>query len=151
MFYLLTAGYANSLISEEFQTQAQSKRMQFFQGIPASPIFFLSATSSFLPDLSSLIFPWQYFYLSFIKKRCQQHVLTISFSLLLPTMTTNLAHKSCGIIGKCPWWYDSFVSWDCKCFASWAFSFFSSSNKNNLGKETVWSIKEQNQRQKPWK
>lgn len=142
MFYLLTAGYANSLISEEFQTQAQSKRTQLLQGIPTSPFLFLSATPSLLKGLWSLIFPWQYFCLSFIKKHCQQHILTISFSFLIWAMTTNHTHKSCGIIGKWPWWYDSFLSWECKCFASWGFAFFSSFNRTNLGKETVWSTKE---------
>lgn len=103
---------------------------------------FLLATPSLRKGLSGFIFPWQYFYFSFIEKHCQQHTLTISFSFLLQTMTTNHAHKSCSIIGKCTWWYDSFLSWDCKCFASWGFAFFSSFSKNNLGKEAVWSIKD---------
>lgn len=111
-------------------------------GHPHLAIFGFVSYSSLLKGLWSLIFPWQYFCLSFIKKHCQQHILTISFSFLIWAMTTNHTHKSCGIIGKWPWWYDSFLSWECKCFASWGFAFFSSFNRNNLGKETVWSTKE---------
>lgn len=82
-------------------------------------------------------------FLSFLfSKHCQQHILTISFSFLLQMLTTDYTHKSCSVIGKSPWWYDSFLSLNWKCFAIYGFTFFSSFKKNTLGKESVWRTEE---------
>lgn len=57
-------------------------------------------------------------------------------------LTTDYTHKSCSVIGKSPWWYDSFLSLNWKCFAIYGFTFFSSFKKNTLGKESVWRTEE---------
>lgn len=136
MFYLSTAGCTNSLLSEGFQIQAQSKRMQLLQGIPTSPIFIF--VSYALPPKGPLR---PHFFLTVFFFSLRNIAMTHSYKLVSPfscklwlqIMHANLAPLLGSVHGGMTHFSAEILSW--------GFAVFSSFNKNNLGKEIFWSIK----------
>jgi len=63
----------------------------FFHKVPSSSYHVFQISFSLMVFLSFLF-----------SKHCQQHILTINLSFLLPMLTTDYTHKPCSIIGRSP-------------------------------------------------